>query len=136
MKKIFLLFITSGLLLSCASKTITLTVQTGDYERIDCVVSADVSKLNLKELSDITLYELTKPIVDVEDTQETLILKNAGKPVLQYYYAHLDPPGGVDAAYGRSGFIHPAWSPAGNVLTNIQPTDHRHHLGFYHTKEK
>jgi hypothetical protein len=69
--------------------------------------------------------------MDVEDTQKTLILKNAGKPVLQYYYAHLDPPEGVDAAYGRSGFIHPAWSPSGNVLTNIQPTDHRHHFGIW-----
>jgi hypothetical protein len=69
--------------------------------------------------------------MDIEDTQKTLILKKAGKPVLEYYYAHLDPPADVDPSFGRSGFIHPAYSPAGNVLTNIQPRDHRHHYGIW-----
>jgi hypothetical protein len=69
--------------------------------------------------------------MDVEDTGRALILKNDGRPVLQYNYAHVDPPEGVDPVFGRSGFIHPAWSPAGNVLTSIQPPDHRHHYGIW-----
>ncbi|MDR0814631.1 MAG: PmoA family protein, partial [Bacteroidales bacterium] len=72
-----------------------------------------------------------KPLMTVEDTHKALILKNGTKNVLQYNYAHVEPPEGVDAAYGRSGFIHPAWSPAGNVLTNLSPKDHRHHFGIW-----
>jgi len=37
----------------------------------------------------------------------------------------------VDPLYRRSGFIHPLWSPAGKVLTRIQPTDHYHHYGIW-----
>ncbi|MDR0757433.1 MAG: PmoA family protein [Tannerella sp.] len=70
--------------------------------------------------------------MDVEDTQKALVLKKDGRPVLQYNYARLDPPAGVDPAYGRDGgYIHPAWSPEGNVLTNIQPRDHYHHFGIW-----
>ncbi|MDR3262670.1 MAG: PmoA family protein, partial [Tannerella sp.] len=72
-----------------------------------------------------------KGAMQVEDTQKALILKKDGKPVLQYNYAYVEPPAGVDAAFRRSGFIHPAWSPAGNVLTNIQPKDHYHHVGIW-----
>jgi len=69
--------------------------------------------------------------MSVEDTYKSLIIRKNGDPVLQYYYALMEAPEGVDPAFGRSGFIHPAWSPAGNVLTNIQPEDHRHHYGIW-----
>ncbi|MDR1676512.1 MAG: PmoA family protein [Tannerella sp.] len=70
-------------------------------------------------------------VMEVEDTQKALILKKDGKTVLQYNYAYVEPPAGVDALFRRSGFIHPACSPAGNVLTNIQPKDHYHHFGIW-----
>ncbi|MDR2138306.1 MAG: PmoA family protein [Tannerella sp.] len=70
-------------------------------------------------------------IMDVEDTQQALVLKKDGKAVLQYNYTYVEPPAGVDTVFRRSGFIHPAWSPAGNVLTNIQPKDHYHHFGIW-----
>jgi hypothetical protein len=70
--------------------------------------------------------------MDVEDTRKALVLTKDGRSVLQYNYAHLDPPAGADSAYGRTGgYIHPAYSPAGNVLTNIQPSDHYHHFGVW-----
>src|SRR5699024_650137 len=31
----------------------------------------------------------------------------------------------------RSGYIHPLWSPGGEVLTRIQPSDHYHHYGIW-----
>jgi hypothetical protein len=159
-------------------KSITLTIQSGSYERTDCIISADISRLEVKASSEVTLYEQTggvkkeipcqllvengnpvlywlldgktptnsvrtftavragkkssaAKVMDVEDTQKALILKNDGKNVLQYNYAHVEPPEGVNKAYGRSGFIHPVWSPAENVLTTIQPKDHRHHYGIW-----
>jgi hypothetical protein len=69
--------------------------------------------------------------MDVEDTQKTLRLTKAGRPVLEYHYAHLEAPADADPAFGRSGFIHPAYSPAGHTLTNVQPQDHRHHFGIW-----
>lgn len=162
-----------------ASNNVTITVQAGAYERIDCVVSADISVLDLRESSSVRLYEKTgkekKPVpcqlvwennslpriywildgkteagitrtfiaqktkekqrsglsMSVEDTQKALILKKNGKNILQYNYTHVNPPAGVDPSYGRSGFIHPAYSPAGNVLTTIQPKDHYHHYGIW-----
>jgi hypothetical protein len=50
---------------------------------------------------------------------------------LQYYFKTVYPPKGVDTAYKRSGFIHPLWSPHGQVLTRIQPRDHYHHYGIW-----
>ena len=70
--------------------------------------------------------------MDIEkDRMGNLILKMNSKEVLRYNTVPSLLPGGVDAAYRRNGFIHPAWSPAGNVLTNINPTDHWHHYGIW-----
>jgi hypothetical protein len=67
-----------------------------------------------------------------DDTKKALVLTKNGHPVLQYNYAHLDPLPGVDSAYGRTGgYIHPAYSPEGNVLTCIRPRDHHHHFGIW-----
>jgi hypothetical protein len=176
-----LFFAVAGMFLSFSgtARKITITVQSGDYERENCVVSADVSRLKLSASSLVVLYEQTpdgleetpsqlyrmkgdKPALfwilsgktpagtartfiaeskktkpaeasmRIEDTQKALVLKKNGQPALQYNYAHLDPPPGVDSAYGRTGgYIHPAYSPKGNVLTNIQPRDHYHHLGIW-----
>lgn len=56
----------------------------------------------------------------------------AGKnPVLSYRYATTYPPEGVNPLFKRSGFIHPLWSPGGEVLTRIQAPDHYHHYGIW-----
>ncbi|MDR1980292.1 MAG: PmoA family protein, partial [Tannerellaceae bacterium] len=183
MKRATILILLSCMALSCvkADKTISITVRAGEYDRTDCVVSADIFKLDMGESMDVVLYEQTgkgkkrvasqvvaekgkTPLLywildgetkagttrtyhagltprqapgatpmDIEDTQKALILKKEGKQILQYNYTHVDPPDGVDKAYGRSGFIHPAYSPAGNILTTIQPKDHYHHYGIWNT---
>jgi hypothetical protein len=181
MKKKILFFVMAYMTLPFLgiAREITITVQSGDCERKNCVVSADVSPLKPSASSAVFLYEQTpgglketpsqlyyvkgdKPVLfwvlsgrtpagtartfiakskktkpagasmRIEDTQKALVLKKNGQAVLQYNYAHLDPPPGVDPAYGRTGgYIHPAWSPEGNVLTNVQPRDHYHHLGIW-----
>lgn len=54
-----------------------------------------------------------------------------GKEVLQYNHSVHYPPAGVDTVFRRSAFIHPLWSPAGNILTRINPPDHYHHYGIW-----
>lgn len=71
------------------------------------------------------------PTMSIEDNHKALVLKKEGHPILAYNYTVTPAPEGVDPAFSRSGYIHPAWSPSGNVLTNIQPKDHRHHYGIW-----
>ncbi len=54
-----------------------------------------------------------------------------GMPVLNYQFNEVYPPAGVDPLFKRSGFIHPLWSPSGEVLTRIQAPDHYHHYGLW-----
>lgn len=159
---------------SSSKEKLKITVSSGSYDRVDCVVSADVSALGAEGAS-VVLYELVgedERITDCQlddrgmlhwvlegktsagasrmfvakrvkeqkaeaarmktvDNGKALILKNGDNGVLQYNYATVYPPEGVDPAYQRSGFIHPAYSPKGNVLTTIQPKDHYHHYGIW-----
>jgi hypothetical protein len=50
---------------------------------------------------------------------------------LSYVHKTVYPPAGIDSAFRRSGFIHPLWTPHGQVLTRIQPPDHHHHYGIW-----
>ncbi|MBL8852168.1 MAG: PmoA family protein, partial [Planctomycetaceae bacterium] len=42
-----------------------------------------------------------------------------------------DPPPEIDARYGRSGHIHPCWTPSGAVVTEQFPADHAHQSGLF-----
>ena len=72
--------------------------------------------------------------VGVTVTKDAKVLDIAiGKAkVLRYNHAIVPPPAGTDPKYKRSGFIHPLWSPDGQVLTQIHPKDHYHHVGLWH----
>ena len=50
---------------------------------------------------------------------------------MRYHHASVPAPAGQSELYKRSAFIHPLWSPAGTVLTNMQPADHYHHVGIW-----
>lgn len=68
----------------------------------------------------------------VDKGADELVLKNPeGKPLLSYRYTVKAPPKGVDASYGRAGYIHPLQTLSGKVLTTIQPADHYHHYGLW-----
>jgi hypothetical protein len=69
--------------------------------------------------------------VKLEKNDGALIIKSKDKNLLQYNYKTVLPPAGVNEMYKRSAFIHPLWSPHGNVLTRIQPPDHYHHYGIW-----
>ena len=62
---------------------------------------------------------------------QNITLSHGGKKVLAYHHAFQEAPEGVNPLYGKSGFIHPLYSPEGNILTRIQPEDHYHHYGIW-----
>ncbi len=74
------------------------------------------------------LYETEQAI---REEQDVLVISDDGKPVLSYRKTEKLPPQGVDSIYKRSAYIHPLYSPGGEVLTRIQPPDHYHHYGIW-----
>ncbi len=69
--------------------------------------------------------------ITIDKQHQDLSLISEGKPVLSYRFATMYPPEGIDPLYKRSGFIHPLRSPAGEVLSRVQPPDHYHHYGIW-----
>lgn len=69
--------------------------------------------------------------VTLVDSAGSILAKVQGKPVLQYNYTTQFPPDGKEAYYQRSGFIHPAYTPAGDTLTAGFPEKHTHHHGIF-----
>ena len=83
-----------------------------------------------------TLFLVLQPVYSqksprlVGEENETVIY--IGKqPVLTYVHKETLPPAGVDPVYKRSAYIHPLYSPGGEILTMIQPPDHWHHYGIW-----
>jgi hypothetical protein len=164
-----------------------ITVEAGDYARVDTPVSLDLSGaalgfpsdgINLVEVtgsqrSEVPVqlepgspprlwwiltgktppgsqrvYELNRTparqrrmlYMEVRKDDAVLVIHRAGKDILQYNHALVPPPPlekmgerykNTRDLYYRSAFIHPLWSPAGSVLTNIHPDDHYHHIGIW-----
>ncbi len=187
---LIVLFIFSfGLLLSqsiaSGEPLAKITVDAGDYTRVDTPVSLDLSGVPLgfpsdgirlmevkgsqrvdvpvqfeagspprlwwilsgtTEPGDKRTYELLEGEagsvqgVSAQLDEKVLELRKGSTKVLSYNHAVVPPPPldvmgekfkSTRDLYHRSGFIHPLWSPAGSVLTNIHPPDHYHHLGIW-----
>ena len=60
-----------------------------------------------------------------------LTISADGHKLLVYQFNTVYPPKGIDTNYKRSGFIHPLYTPHGQMLTRIQPPDHYHHYGIW-----
>ncbi|MHC4301340.1 MAG: DUF6807 family protein, partial [Planctomycetota bacterium] len=69
--------------------------------------------------------------VGMIDDEGVVQVQCSGRSVLQYNHVPVPPPGGADALYTRSAFIHPLWSPTGDILTDVHPPDHIHHMGIW-----
>jgi hypothetical protein len=70
-------------------------------------------------------------IVKVAKDDSVLLIRQGDTNILQYNHAPVPPPEGKNPLYTRGGFIHPLWSPTGDVLTEIHPPDHIHHVGIW-----
>ncbi len=53
------------------------------------------------------------------------------RPILTYNEKIDEPPAGADSLYRKSGYLHPVYSPAGQVLTDDFPVDHYHQHGIF-----
>ncbi len=91
-------------------------------------ISSDVVRkfILVKDSSFTAKNEIT-----TELTAKALIVRHNQQNILQYNLAEVFPPDTVNPIYRRSAFIHPLWSPSGNILTRINPPDHRHHMGIW-----
>ncbi len=82
--------------------------------------------LKLEEKSNVDLSKITL----IKDYRDMSLVMNE-KPILKYRYAVTYPPEGINPIFKRSGFIHPLYSPEGEVLSRIQAPDHYHHYGIW-----
>lgn len=73
--------------------------------------------------------EVPKSRLEKDEKDLCILVKD--KPVLKYRFAVTPAPENADPLFKRSGYIHPLWSPGGEVLTRIQPKDHYHHYGIW-----
>lgn len=66
-----------------------------------------------------------------KDRDGNLILRQNGQNIIQYNTKIRQLPPDTDPSYQRAGYLHPVWSPAGRILTEINPADHLHHYGIW-----
>jgi hypothetical protein len=114
-----------------ADKTLSWMVKAGEKKSLSFQLIK--TKMQAENFSTtVTRQRLTEAnkIVTI-DKDGSYTISSHNRKFLSYVHKKVDPPAGVDAAFGRSGFIHPLWAPHGQELTRIQPKDHYHHYGIW-----
>lgn len=84
----------------------------------------------------LLLFSDCCPPINYVDTGSTLEYKLGEKSLFTYNYTTVYPPSGIDSIYKRSGFFHPVNNMSGATLTNLSPSDHRHHYGLWYAWTK
>ncbi|HUT23573.1 MAG TPA: PmoA family protein [Sumerlaeia bacterium] len=106
-------------------------ISAGDSPRLCWILSGATPAGRTRTFELVEGDSTPAPEIRIVKDDKALEIRQGDAKVLQYNYAPVPPPDGVDPIYTRSGFIHPLWSPAGAVLTRIHPPDHYHHLGIW-----
>ena len=89
------------------------------------------------ELRSAAKERIVTPFMNYSRNQNFMVLKKEKKPVLSYRYAPGPSPDGGFDRYARNAYIHPLYTPSGNVLSRIEPiTDHDHHYGIWNPWKK
>lgn len=104
-----------------------------DYTSLLWMILDGTTNRDAKREYFLYINELFTPrnAITAETGSESIILKKGDSEILHYRKGILYPPPGVDSSYNRSGFIHPFFTPSGNVLTRVSPPDHYHHVGIW-----
>lgn len=116
-------------------KPIPCQIENGHSARLWFILSGTTMKnstrkfvLRLEE-NGSNMAEDSKIILKKDHKDLSLALNE--NPILCYRFATTFPPEGINPIYKRSGFIHPLWSPGGEIISRIQPPDHYHHYGIW-----
>ncbi|PIA82100.1 hypothetical protein BFR04_12430 [Gaetbulibacter sp. 4G1] len=75
--------------------------------------------------------EIENQQIQISKEKGAFQFKYKEQPILNYQFGMVYPPKSVDDAYKKSGFLHPVFSPEGEILTRIQAPDHYHHYGIW-----
>lgn len=67
----------------------------------------------------------------ISNDGKSLHFKIENQPVFSYNHKTVEPPNGIDEIYRRSGYIHPAYSPNGKIVTDDFSDDHAHQHGIF-----
>ena len=105
---------------------------TADDRSLSWILPVPLKRNGIMTCQIIAMDKSSPRGIEVRDDQKALLLQTFAGKALQFNYAIVEPPAGSDPRYRRGGFIHPLYSPAGRVLTDIHPPDHIHHLGLWH----
>jgi hypothetical protein len=98
--------------------------------RISGIMKAGAVKNYSLRLRNGSAMELPHPVTITQQGND-LLVRYRDKNILQYKFEAPPVPDGASPLFQRGGFIHPLWSPKGEVLTRIQPPDHYHHMGLW-----
>jgi hypothetical protein len=106
-------------------------IEPGDPRKLYWIVKTEAGA-PVKHIYELVKGKITQsPLVMATAKDGALTLHKGDQNLLQYYFKTVYPPKGIDTVFKRSGFIHPLWSPHGQVLTRIQAPDHYHHYGIW-----
>jgi hypothetical protein len=113
-------------------KAVPSQIETAHSAVLWFILSGETPKKTIRKF--VLSIGLSAPVsagIKLTDNAKALTLQMGKQPILSYVYQTVFPPEGVDPLYKRSAFIHPLWSPEGEVLTRIQAPDHYHHYGIW-----
>jgi len=108
-------------------------VENGIYKRVWWMLDGGLSAGSQRSFQLVLSDSVTPTITPMNFSllRDDLVLMENRQNRLNYHFGVVEPPDGASPLFRRSGFIHPLWSPRGQVLTRIQPPDHLHHFGIW-----
>ena len=106
-------------------------IDRGDRTILWWIVDGRTARQRVRHYEIVASEKRHRPLMKSTDRGDAVVIEQEDKPVYAYQYQKAPTPQVIPEIFSRAGYIHPLWSPAGQVLTRIQPPDHYHHYGIW-----
>ena len=118
----------------CPNKTILVASRSWrGFAFYNIFLKSLAGRTNPKDTTSVfTLESGSDEPVQVFRDDSLITITRHDQPVITYHILPSMPPAGKPSYYQRSGFIHPAFTPGGQIITDGFPEDHEHQHGWFY----
>src|SRR5262245_28601947 len=110
---------------------VPVQVETGEAPRLAWILSGETPAKSVRQFELRAGSPPKSPELTARADEDVITLSSGDKPIVIYRRRHVVPPADLDPKYGRSGHLHPVYTPGGRIVTDEFPPDHAHQSGIF-----
>jgi len=107
-----------------------ISLQVDQYSRATLLIERVLPNATIRWK--VNYHATEQATVTAHDSGDQILFTDKDRKLAAFKVSKLEMPDeDIPQIYYRDGYVHPVWTPGGQIITDDYPPDHRHHHGIW-----